>query len=871
MFNKLSLSFLIGFCMVFLLACGESQQEQSHVEHLSRASVYQEQGQYKAAIIEYKNAVKKSNGEVSVLLQYATMLNDLGQYPAALNMLEQVSADKNEDYYLELAHTYQKMKKFFSAEKVIFKQLNADSPNVKLLLAENALGKGELSDAIKRFNDLLSKPQYKNDALLGKATALARMGQMNDSLELLNKVDQTSDAAVKANVLIAGIQVSRQQLDEAEATLTNVLSGMRSTDIIEPEKVIVLERLSYVLTRQGRSNEAYIYTKILSEAFPGSNEVRTQFQTAVEKMDEAKMDEAKSILLDILENYPNYKKATQLLGVISYIQGDIQTASKYLSDSVDPEVANDMTRHVYAATNLKLNDPKKVLEILEPGINETNVPASLALYALAAISDKQYEKGEKALLKAISLDENNVRFRLALANYYRNKPSPDLAKEKVQLDKAYALQPTDKQVVTEVLSFILRHEGVAQTHIFIEKALSKYPQDYATNLLAGSFLASQQKFEEALTHFITAVDAKPKGQDLLNALFAKGRAQLALKDAAAAEKTFAGLIDLYPDNQLGYKGVLSVFLLNNDYEGGIKSLESYGQKLTQLAPYSVIIEAAITRKDLQSAKSYFDKVSKLKVNEQELTKLGQGIRYVEAVMAAEVNDYTEARSIVADLLREAPENLRLLSFLVDLEMKSGQLNEATKLLAQIENINPDHPIVNMFKGDLAIANQEFKTAKFHLKNAWQQSPVDSVAEKLFKVLGVLEQKDEQVKHLDNWLEIIPNSAAGTLYKAINYQQTMQKTKALVAYEKVLEVAPNSVMALNNLGWIYFEKGDDRALPLLKKAAGLAPENAAVLDSYGWVLAKNGQREEGLKYLEKAYKLAPAETEIKAHLDEVKRK
>ena len=204
-------------------------------------------------------------------------------------------------------------------------------------------------------------------------------------------------------------------------------------------------------------------------------------------------------------------------------------------------------------------------------------------------------------------------------------------------------------------------------------------------------------------------------------------------------------------------------------------------------------------------------------------------------------------------------------------MKSGQLNEATKILAQIENINPDHPIVNMFKGDLAIANQEFKTAKFHLKNAWQQSPVDSVAEKLFKVLGVLEQKDEQVKHLDNWLEIIPNSAAGTLYKAINYQQTMQKTKALVAYEKVLEVAPNSVMALNNLGWIYFEKGDDRALPLLKKAAGLAPENAAVLDSYGWVLAKNGQREEGLKYLEKAYKLAPAETEIKAHLDEVKRK
>ena len=359
--------------------------------------------------------------------------------------------------------------------------------------------------------------------------------------------------------------------------------------------------------------------------------------------------------------------------------------------------------------------------------------------------------------------------------------------------------------------------------------------------------------------------------DLLNAVFAKGRAQLALRDAAAAEKTFAELIKLYPGNQLGYKGMLSVFLLKDDYDGGIKRLESYGKELTQLAPYSVIIEAAITRKDLQSAKSYFDKVSKLKVNEQELTKLGQGIRYVEAVMAIEVSDYSEARSIVADLLSEEPENLRLLSFLVDLEMKSGQLNEASKILAQIENINPDHPVVNIFKGDLAIANQDFKSAKFHLKNAWLQSPVDTVAEKLFKVLGVLEQRDEQVKHLENWLEIIPNSAAGTLYQAINFQQTMQKTKAMAAYEKVLEVAPNNVMALNNLGWIYFEKNDDRALSLLKRAAELAPESAAVLDSYGWVLAKNGQREEGLKYLEKAHKLAPDEAEIKAHLDEIKGK
>jgi tetratricopeptide (TPR) repeat protein len=417
----------------------------------------------------------------------------------------------------------------------------------------------------------------------------------------------------------------------------------------------------------------------------------------------------------------------------------------------------------------------------------------------------------------------------------------------------------------------LRNEGVAKTTAFIDKALSKYPKDYTTNLLAGSFLASQQKFQEALEHFNIALEAKPKGQDLLNALFAKGRIHLALKDAVAAENSFNEVVNLYPSNQLGYKGVLSVFLLKDNYEGGIKKLEHYGKELSQLAPYAVLIEAAIKRKDLQSAKAYLDKASKLDVKEQELTNLSQGIRYVEAVMAIEVNDYSEARAIVADLLSEEPENLRLLSFLVDLEMKSGQLNEATKILAQIENINPGHPVVNMFKGELALANRDINSAKLHFKDAWRQSPVDAVAEKLFKVLGALEQRDEQLKHLENWLEIIPNSIPATLYQAINYQQTMQKTKAIAEYEKVLNVVPNNVMALNNLGWIYFEKNDDRALPLLKQASELAPESAAVLDSYGWVLANSGQREKGLKYLEKAHKLAPEEAEIKAHLDEVKGK
>ena len=91
------------------------------------------------------------------------------------------------------------------------------------------------------------------------------------------------------------------------------------------------------------------------------------------------------------------------------------------------------------------------------------------------------------------------------------------------------------------------------------------------------------------------------------------------------------------------------------------------------------------------------------------------------------------------------------------------------------------------------------------------------------------------------------------------------------YEKVLQLQLIAAAALNNLGWIYFEKNDRRALALLEQAVEAAPENAAVLDSYGWALFKFGQRDKGLPYLEKALKLQPENSEIANHLAEAKKR
>ena len=870
--NKFGLRLLSSLLILTLVACSDPDQEQTNAVHLDRAAAYQEQGQYKAAIIEYKNAVKKSNGDIEVIHQYAKMLNLLGHYEAALNLLEQPKGVKTEAYYVVLIETFMGMNKYLSAEATLKDFLTSNSNEVKLLEAEIQLGLDEIKAASKLYDQILSENSSDNAALLGKAKILVHDGGTNRSgaLELLNKIQKQSDYYNKGRILTAGIQLAQNQLEAAEETLSELLSSFSNTDIMEPEKALVLKRLAYVLTRQGRTNEAYIYTKLLAEAFPGANEVQGKYKSAVEKFQEKELDEAKKILLAILEDYPSYKKATQLLGVISYLNGDNELASKYLSESVDPEIANPVAKHIYAATNLKLNDPKKVLEILESGIDKATSSETLALYGLAAISDKQYAKGELALKRAVELDPSNIRIRLALASFYRNELHKDADKELEQLSKAFDRAPKDKFVLKEMVGYHLRFNGIDKAAQFIDNALNKNPQDYATNLIAGFFAMNQGSLEKALGLYAQAIKVTGDREERKGALFAKGQVEASLKRYAEAEKTYKVLVHDFPESELGYKGLLSVSTLISGAETAIQKLESIAKKSTQPTAYAVLIKSVLLRGDIDASMVYLEKIKDIDPEDKSIVTLKFTIDYAKAYRALKLKKFEEARALIAPILVSQPDNLKVLSFLVDLELRAGKLNEATKVLAQLENLSPSLPAIVLLKGELAFKNKDLEKAKNQFSKAWASYPSEVSGEKLFKVLGMLKQKSNQDEHLSSWLTKFPNSPQAVLYQAVNHQQKGDQSKAISGYEKVLKVAPNNVMALNNLGWIYFEKGDDTALKLLKRASELAPGSAAVLDSYGWVLAKTGQVDEGLVYLEKANKLSPETQEIADHLATVKK-
>ena len=89
--------------------------------------------------------------------------------------------------------------------------------------------------------------------------------------------------------------------------------------------------------------------------------------------------------------------------------------------------------------------------------------------------------------------------------------------------------------------------------------------------------------------------------------------------------------------------------------------------------------------------------------------------------------------------------------------------------------------------------------------------------------------------------------------------------AIAQYEIILEKQPDNVAVLNDLAWLYNEKGKAGALEMAERANKLAPDNAAIQDTYGWLLVQSGREESGLIALEKAAAKLSSVPTVRYHL------
>jgi tetratricopeptide (TPR) repeat protein len=170
------------------------------------------------------------------------------------------------------------------------------------------------------------------------------------------------------------------------------------------------------------------------------------------------------------------------------------------------------------------------------------------------------------------------------------------------------------------------------------------------------------------------------------------------------------------------------------------------------------------------------------------------------------------------------------------------------------------------RGKIYLVQRDFAHAEPDLLKAIELDPNLEPAYQLLAQLYVAsDRQEEAIAKLNDYVD--KNKAVPALMQlAMINQQAKHFDAARDAYEKVLTVAPNSPLALNNLAVLYSEHFGqlDKAYDLAKRAKEAVNE-PHINDTLGWILFKRGEYSNALPVLQESAGKLPDSPEIQFHL------
>lgn len=242
-----------------------------------------------------------------------------------------------------------------------------------------------------------------------------------------------------------------------------------------------------------------------------------------------------------------------------------------------------------------------------------------------------------------------------------------------------------------------------------------------------------------------------------------------------------------------------------------------------------------------------------------------------ALLAMQASDYDAAETQlkrVLELNYKDPDLARFYLGQVNEERK--RFDEALKWYAAITQGEQYIPAQTRYAGILAKQGR-MPEARKHLQDATASNPQMRVqlTQAEAQLLRDANAYQEAFDVLGQALAQMPD------YPDLLYDHAMaaEKVNRLDVLEanlrQLIKLRPDHAHAYNALGYTLADRNQriDEAYRLIDTALKLAPDDPFIQDSMGWVLYRMGRNEEGLDYLQRAFKQRP-DAEIAAHLGEV---
>ena len=208
-----------------------------------------------------------------------------------------------------------------------------------------------------------------------------------------------------------------------------------------------------------------------------------------------------------------------------------------------------------------------------------------------------------------------------------------------------------------------------------------------------------------------------------------------------------------------------------------------------------------------------------------------------------------------DLLATGQYTMDAFYYLARIADHRGEQERAIALYSKVTN--GDNAVFSQRRvGGILARQQKYDEAQDHLEDFGRRHPnyaVDMIQAQA-QLLASQERYDEAIEYFDRVITYRPDSENALLGKAELLLRMGRMDDAIEIYRQAAKKWPDSAVVLNALGYTLADRTEEykEASKLIKRALKLEPDSAAIIDSYGWVLYRQGEYEDALHELERAY-------------------
>ena len=509
------MSFQMTFAIVcaVLLASGCSRGGQSAVDdHVRRGDAFRANKEFRAATIEYRNALQIAPTAGEPRLKLAQAYEALGELDAALReyvrAADALPADV--DVQLKAASFLLAGRQFNDAESRARKVLARDPDNAPaLLLLSNAqAGKKQIDEAIAANERALALDPTRSGLHVNLGVLQFVKGETAKAEATFTEAVALAPASADAHIALGKYYWAVNRRDAAERVFRKAVE-------LAPQSPVANETLALLLIQSNRGAQAEPYVKAAAAAAPSAE---AKIRLADYYVSQKRYEPALAELQQIPSSDPFFVVGGVRAAIIEYTRGNRQRATALLDAVLEKHPAQSNALAYKSQFLLASGNAPEALRIAKQAV-AANGESKHGYFALgkAQLAIGEREDARRAFIEVLTREPTAAEAAIELALIDLSRAQTDnaitFARQAVE-----AAPGSADALLTLVRTLSVRPEDAPRAESIIKVLLTRNEMAPEVHLLAGDISLTRRDSAAARRAFERALALEPDSTEALKRL-----------------------------------------------------------------------------------------------------------------------------------------------------------------------------------------------------------------------------------------------------------------------------------------------------------------------------------------------------------------